>query len=66
MMSVESALSYIRRMRDDDDFRRSMNEISDDDDAAWAQIQAAGFTFTMEEFRAAQEKMYEEHGVTPP
>ncbi|WP_454918070.1 Nif11-like leader peptide family RiPP precursor [Xanthobacter sediminis] len=64
-MSVESALAYIRKMRSDDDFRRKMNEISEDEDASWAEIRAAGFDFTMKEFKAAQDEMYKEHGVTP-
>lgn len=64
-MSVESAVAYIKRMRSDDDFRRQMNEASDDEAASWALIKAAGYEFTMVEFKAAQDVMYREHGVTP-
>ncbi|MFG1419290.1 Nif11-like leader peptide family natural product precursor [Xanthobacter sp. V0B-10] len=64
-MSVESAVAYIRRMRSDDEFRRKMNEISEDEDTSWKEIRDAGFDFTMKEFKAAQDEMYKEHGVTP-
>jgi predicted ribosomally synthesized peptide with nif11-like leader len=64
-MSVESALAYIHRMRADEAFRQEMNAISDDEDAAWERIRAAGYEFTMIEFKAAQEKVYEEYGLTP-
>jgi predicted ribosomally synthesized peptide with nif11-like leader len=63
-MSIESAIAYIRRMREDDAFRRAMNEF-DGSDAAWRQLEAQGFTFSMEEFRKAQEVIYKEYGVTP-
>jgi predicted ribosomally synthesized peptide with nif11-like leader len=64
-MSVESAVDYIRRMRADQDFRKKMNEASEDDDASWAAIREAGFEFTMTEFKKAQDVIYEEFGVTP-
>ncbi|QGM44278.1 Nif11-like leader peptide family natural product precursor [Methylocystis heyeri] len=64
-MSVESAVDYIRRMREDHEFRKSMNEVSEDDDASWAAIREAGFEFTMTEFKKAQDVIYEEFGVTP-
>lgn len=64
-MSVESAVSYIKRMRDDAEFRRSLNENSEDEAANWAFIKAAGYDFTMSEFKQAQEVIYQEFGVTP-
>lgn len=64
-MSVDSAVEYIRRMRSDDDFRKKMNEISDDEDASWAAIHDAGYDFTMIDFKKAQDVIYQEHGVTP-
>ncbi|MDQ0505130.1 Nif11-like leader peptide family natural product precursor [Xanthobacter agilis] len=64
-MSVESAVAYIRRMRSDDDFRRKMNEVSEDDDASWTEIRSAGFDFTMKEFKLAQDEIYKEYGITP-
>jgi predicted ribosomally synthesized peptide with nif11-like leader len=64
-MSVESAVAYIKRMRSDEDFRHQMNEASDDDDASWALIKAAGYEFTMVEFKQAQDVIYKEYGVTP-
>ena len=45
-------------MRADDDFRKKMNEISEDEDASWAAIREAGYEFTMSEFKQAQEVIY--------
>ncbi len=64
-MSVESAVDYIKRMRSDDDFRRKMNEISEDEDASWAAIKEAGYEFSMTDFKKAQDVIYEENGITP-
>ncbi len=64
-MSVESAIAYITRMRDDKDFHRSVNEHSEDEDASWAFIKASGYDFTMPEFKEAQDAIYKEFGVTP-
>lgn len=64
-MSVESAVAYIRRMRSDDAFRVSMNEVSDDDDAAWNRVRTAGYEFTISEFKEAQDVIYKEYGITP-
>jgi predicted ribosomally synthesized peptide with nif11-like leader len=64
-MSVDSAVAYIKRMRSDDDFRKRMNELSEDDDASWAAIKEAGYDFSMTDFKKAQDVIYEEHGITP-
>ena len=64
-MTVESAVAYIRRMRSDDDFRKQMNEISEDEDASWTAIREAGYEFTMTDFKKAQDVIYEENGITP-
>jgi predicted ribosomally synthesized peptide with nif11-like leader len=64
-MSVESAVDYIKRMRSDDDFRKKMNEISEDEDASWAAIKEAGYEFSMSDFKKAQDVIYEENGTTP-
>ncbi len=64
-MSVESAVAYIKRMRADEEFRSSLNENSEDEDANWALVKAAGYDFTMTEFKQAQEEIYKEFGVTP-
>lgn len=64
-MSVKSAVEYIRRMRSDDDFRKKMNEISEDEDASWAAVKEAGYEFSMTEFKKAQDVIYEENGITP-
>jgi predicted ribosomally synthesized peptide with nif11-like leader len=64
-LSVESAIAYIKRMREDEEFRRLMNDNSEDEEASWALIGANGYDFTMEEFKAAQDEVYKEFGVTP-
>ena len=64
-MSVESAVAYIKRMRDDAEFRRALNENSEDEAANWAYVKAQGFEFTMEEFKQAQDQIYKENGITP-
>jgi len=64
-MSVESAVAYIKRMRADEEFHRALNDNSEDEAANWAAIKAAGYDFTMVEFRKAQEAIYQEFGVTP-
>lgn len=64
-MSVESAVAYIHRMRSDEDFRKKMNAISEDEEASWDAIRKAGFDFSMKEFKAAQDAVYKEHGITP-
>lgn len=64
-MSVESAVAYIKRMREDAEFRRVMNENSEDEAANWAIVKAAGYDFTMSEFKQAQDVIYQEHGITP-
>jgi predicted ribosomally synthesized peptide with nif11-like leader len=64
-MSIESAVAYIKRMRSDEDFRKKMNDLSEDEAASWAEIKQAGYEFSMSEFKKAQEAVYEEHGITP-
>ncbi len=64
-MSVESAVAYIKRMREDAEFRRVLNDNSEDEAANWALVKAAGYDFTMAEFRQAQDAVYQEYGITP-
>ncbi len=64
-MSVESAIAYIKRMREDEDFRRVLNRNSDNEGANWAFVKDAGYEFTMAEFKKAQEAIYQDHGITP-
>lgn len=64
-MSVESAVSYIQRMRSDEVFKRAVNDLADDEAASWIYIKENGYEFTMEEFRAAQDEIYKEYGITP-
>jgi len=63
-MSIESAKSYITRMRQDQDFRQTVNE-SEDEQANWAFLKANGYEFTLQEFKLAQEEIYKEYGITP-
>ena len=42
-MSVESAVDYIKRMRSDEDFRKKMNDLSEDEAASWAAIKESPF-----------------------
>jgi len=64
-MSIESAVAYIKRMREDAEFRRTLNENSEDEAANWAFIKQAGYDFTMSDFKRAQDEIYKEYGVTP-
>ncbi len=64
-MSVESAKSYIERMRADEPFRQAVNALSEDEEKSWAFVKERGYDFTMAEFRQAQEKIYEEYGIEP-
>ncbi|MBB3103185.1 Nif11-like leader peptide family natural product precursor [Azomonas macrocytogenes] len=64
-MSIESAKSYINRMRTDEAFRHRVNEVSEDEEASWALLKAQGYEFDMNEFRKAQDEIYAEHGITP-
>ncbi|SEH51063.1 Nif11-like leader peptide family natural product precursor [Magnetospirillum fulvum] len=64
-MSVESAVAYIRRMREDEAFRKLMNDNSEDEEASWGLIRDNGFEFTMTEFKQAQDQIYAENGIIP-
>ena len=64
-MSVESAIAYIKRTREDETFRRTLNDNSEDEDANWAFIKTSGYDFTMTEFKQAQDAVYKEFGITP-
>lgn len=64
-MPIESAVAYIKRMREDTEFRRTMNEQAEDEAASWALVKEAGYDFTMSEFKQAQDVIYQEFGVTP-
>jgi len=64
-MSVESAVAYIKRMREDAEFRRLMNENSEDEAKSWELIRENGFEFTMQEFKQAQDEIYKEYGIDP-
>ncbi|MBI4806963.1 MAG: Nif11-like leader peptide family natural product precursor [Desulfovibrio sp.] len=61
-MSIDSAKAYMKRMREDPEFRRRVNEC-DDPAANWAYLKEMGFEFTVQEFKEAQKEVYEEHGT---
>lgn len=63
-MSVKSAKEYITRMRQDADFRATVNERADEQ-ANWEFLRANGYDFTLQEFKLAQDEIYKEYGITP-
>lgn len=63
-MTVESARSYITRMREDEVFRRTVNDCTDED-ANWAFLRESGYEFSLQEFKEAQDLIYKEYGITP-
>lgn len=63
-MSVASAKTYIHRMREDEAFRRTVNDC-EDEAKNWEFIRLQGYEFTLEEFKVAQDEIYAEHGITP-
>lgn len=64
-MSVESAKTYITRMRNDEEFRHMINAVSEDEKASWALIKEQGYDFSMQEFQLARDEIYKEYGITP-
>ena len=50
-------------MHSDDAFRAEMKELGDDDEASWAAVRAAGYEFTLSEFRQGQEIFCEEQDL---
>jgi hypothetical protein len=52
-------------MRADDVFRQTMNAFDGDEDASWAYLRTQGLEFTVDEFKKAQDEVYQEYGVTP-
>lgn len=63
-MSVTSAKEYITRMREDAEFRRTVNDCVDEQ-ANWAFLKACGYEFSLQEFKLAQDEIYKEYGITP-
>ena len=55
-MSIESARSFLHRMKTDGDFARKINSCNDFG-ARWDLIRAAGFDFTAEEIHVAQDSL---------
>ncbi|MDR2032220.1 MAG: Nif11-like leader peptide family natural product precursor [Azoarcus sp.] len=63
-VSIESAIAYINRMREDENFRRTMNAF-DGNEAAWLYLREQGFAFSLDEFKKARDEVYKAHGITP-
>ena len=63
-MSVASAKAYITRMREDQPFRQTVNN-TQDEAANWLFLKENGYEFTLQEFKEAQDEIYQEHGITP-
>jgi len=63
-MSVDSAKAYIERMRSDESFRHQVNAC-DGEDASWQYLRENGFAFSVNEFKQAQDLIYQEYGITP-
>ena len=61
-MSIESAKAYMERMRQDPEFRRTVNECQDSE-ANWEFLRANGYEFDIDEFKLAQKEVYEAHGT---
>ena len=61
-MSIESARSFINRVRTDKDFAQKVKEFNDYAEAQSAFVMASGYNFTIEEF--TDEMMNPENHVT--
>ncbi|WP_027185125.1 Nif11-like leader peptide family natural product precursor [Desulfovibrio inopinatus] len=57
-MSVEDAKRYMKRMREDKDFRAMITQ-EEDMQKNWERIHAEGYDFTPQEFKQAQREEYE-------
>ena len=64
-MSIESAKTYIERMRGDQVFRHAVNALAEDEEASWQFIRENGYVFSMTEFQQARDLIYAEYGITP-
>jgi predicted ribosomally synthesized peptide with nif11-like leader len=64
-MSVESAKTYIERMRLDEPFRHAVNALSEDEAASWLFLKENGYEFSMTEFQQARDLIYAEYNITP-
>lgn len=55
-MSIENAKAYMKRMREDDEFRKRIND-EPSKDKNWAYLKSQGYEFSYEEFLAAQNEL---------
>ncbi|GAB7082146.1 Nif11-like leader peptide family natural product precursor [Megalodesulfovibrio paquesii] len=55
-MSIDDALAYMKRMREDAAFKQQVQALHDADnkDAAWTFVKDHGYEFTFSEFMQAQ------------
>ena len=63
-MTVASAKAYITRMREDQPFRQTVNAC-EDEAANWEFLRQSGYEFSLQEFKEAQDEIYQEYGITP-
>ena len=55
-MSVDSAKAFLERVRNDEDFRKSVGEIVTAEERMEF-VKGAGFDFTKEEFKSVQDEL---------
>ena len=58
-MSIESAKAFLERLRNDEDFRKSVGEIATAEERM-EYIKGAGFDFTKEEINSVKDELSEE------
>lgn len=60
-MSIDDALAYMKRMREDPAFKKQVQALHDGDtqDAAWAFVREQGYEFSFSEFLQAQQECVE-------
>ncbi|AGW14904.1 Nif11-like leader peptide family natural product precursor [Megalodesulfovibrio gigas] len=67
-MSIDDALAYMKRMREDPAFRTQVQALhdGDDQDAAWAFVKEQGYEFNFSEFLQAQQEDMESLTLATP
>lgn len=58
-MSIESAKAFLERMKNDEDFRKSVGEIATAEERM-EYVKKAGFDFTMDEIATLKDELSEE------
>jgi hypothetical protein len=62
-MSVESAVAYIRRMREDPECSKHLNDSRENEAANWTFVKQQGYDYAMSEFKQARDALYKKYGV---